>query len=182
MKRKLFFLSALCLVIGAVLLAACAVPPPSCPPLEPGEVELAFETVGQGYIGWVDENVNEPRVFLLDNSQDLSLVKPYLYPNDYEELESINLGTYFVVVLMRERNISTGYDVVIRRVAQRQDGVVTICAELWSPNTSGDLTAETSPLATYYTHIVSVERGSIELQFSESILHTLSLTPTPIPY
>ncbi len=112
----------------------------------------------------------------------MSNVRAYLNPTDFAELESIDFDTYFVVILLREHKAGTGYDAIIRRVTQRQNGVVAVCAELWSPNTSGELTVETSPSESDYTHIVKVARENTDTEISESVLQILSLTPTPIPY
>ncbi len=170
--------------LSTVVLAACniAVPvalkatetPPTCPPLESGEIEFNYETVRMDDGGgWQKDQ--EPQILLFNSAQELDLTK-------FAELESIDFDTYFVVILFRGYRDSTGYDAVIRRVTQRPDGVVTVCAELWSPNTSGDLTVETSPMATNYSHIIKVERENTETLISESVLQILSLTPTPIPY
>ncbi len=180
--------------LSTVVLAACniAVPvapeatqaPPTCPPLQAGAVELKSETIvrSDGFFGIPDEQgfptSSEPRTLVIDQADELNKIHYFVPSEDLVELEYIDFGAYFIVALLRELQGSSGYKVIIKRVAQWQDGSIAICAEFWSPNYSGpseELTAE----VTNYTHVVKVRRNANVKDMSSPILQILEITPTP---
>lgn len=167
MKRKPFFLSALYLAMGVVLLAACAAPPNTCPPLKPGGVEFKFETVDQN----VYSEAIETDVFLITGSQDVYQLEELLYEDAFTQLVNVNYDDFSAVTVFQGHKNTGGYKVTIERLSV-QEHELSICATFLEPGPHQPVgNIETSPY-----HIIKVSKTDLS-SFSVVVLHSFTTTP-----
>lgn len=160
MKRKPFFLSALYLAMGVVLLAACAASP-ICPPLEPGEVELEFETLewsGFSSTGGIVQQ--EENIVVLSQAEELSLPDGWPARRIQQTVDEFNFDSHFLILLSHGFASSTGPSANIKRVTQHQ-GILRVCAEFWDGSGGAGLTVN------YPYHFVKVTRNP-DLEISDT--------------
>ncbi|MCX6049624.1 MAG: protease complex subunit PrcB family protein [Chloroflexi bacterium] len=153
-------------------LAACQTH--TMPPLQPGEVNVPFETIAHDQWG-VDKNLSnrEPRLFLLSTQGDLAQVKDLIDQKVMNQLEQVDFQQYVIVALFRGMKPSSNYQTMITRMTKKNDELM-IYAALYEPNTAyGSATALTSPY-----HIVRVARNNINVAKAKLVLQSVLLTPT----
>ncbi|CAN5679817.1 hypothetical protein BH10CHL1_BH10CHL1_34870 [soil metagenome] len=171
MKKLICFI--LLILTALNTLAACQTN--ATPTLQPGEVNVPFETIAQDQWG-VDKDLSrlKPKLFLLAAQADLAQVKDLIEPKVMSQLEQINFQQYVIVALFRGTKPSSNYQTVITRMTQKNDELI-VYAELYEPNTAyASATAETSPY-----HIVKVARNNINVAKAKLVLQSIVLTPTP---
>ncbi len=158
--------------------------PPTCPPLEPGEVELEFETLESYSFSGGSEGIELPSEGLLVVMND---AEDYLIPNPHsrsskrlqKKIDDMNFEQHFVVAVAR-RGPSSGSHVNINRITQ-QGGELRVCTQFWGPGRN----QASVPSITYPYHFVKVTRYPNLDTLETAVLHTLTvrgafpITPEP---
>jgi len=128
-------------LICVLWLVACASPQPTCPPLEPGEVELAFETVDQD----VYSKAIETDVFLISRLEDIQQLEDLLYEGALIQLANVDYDKFFAIAVFQGNKSSGGYRVTIERLSI-QEHELSVCVIFLEPGArQGVTTEETSP-------------------------------------
>jgi len=138
----------------------------------PGQTELPFETIERSDYG--DYSVREPRVVLVTSLQEIDRLEGLVDQRALGQLAELDFQQYFAIAVFRGTQGTSGYDVIIERVARRGDEIV-VYAQFWETSPYYEVTMEvTSPY-----HLIRVRRDDGESQEIELVLHTRMLTPTP---
>jgi len=178
MNRRILFPLAAWTLLAVLLVAACAAPPPPCPLLESGEVELEFETLTRDGLLGRDNLSREERLIVMNNAEDFSIPYPDSISSKHlqNQIDAVDFERYFVVGLFYGIASSSGYDVNIKRITQK-DGELRICAEFWRPGKNQG----TLPLETYPYHFVKVTRDPHIERYDTIVLQKLTVRG-PFPY
>jgi len=138
----------------------------------PREIELPFETIER--IDYGDYSIREPRLILITTPQEIDQVEGLITQEALDRLAELDLGQYFAIAVFRGTQATSGYDVIVERVARQGDKIV-IRAQFWEPSPHYAVLDEvTSPY-----HLISVPRDSGVLQETELVFQSLVVTPTP---
>ena len=138
----------------------------------PGETELPFETIERSDLG--DYSVREPRLILITAPQEIDQVEGLITREALDRLVELDFGQYFAIAVFRGTQATSGYDVIVERVARRGDKIV-VYAQFWSPSPHYGVRNEaTSPY-----HLIKVRRDDGVSQETELVFRSLVVTPTP---
>ena len=144
------YLVMLCLLLATT---ACR-PSEASSTLQPGAVEVPFETVaieewGSGYEGI------EPQVFLLTETEDIAKVEQLVNSEHLEQLRQVDFERYAIITVFQGVQPSSNHKVVIERIMM-YDALLTVYAKFWQPSpTQGGAAQITSPY-----HLVKVKKDS----------------------
>ncbi len=163
MKHKTFVLIALFTLVNAVFLTACAMFPPTCPPLEPGEVVLEFETVDQD----THSKAVERDVYLTAGLQDPDQLEGLLYENAFLQLANVDYDNFSTVAVFQGHQNTDGYLATIKRITSHEHEL-RVCVSFLEPGAQEPVgNIETSPY-----HIVKVPKTDLP-DYSTLILQSL---------
>ena len=139
---------------------------------EPRETVLSFETIERS--DYSDYSVQEPRVILVTNQGDATQLTGLISQETLDLLAELDFQQYFAIAVFRGTQATSGYDVIVDRVARRGDKIV-IRAQFWEPSPHWEILNEvTSPY-----HLVRVRRDDGVSQETELVLQSPVITPTP---
>jgi hypothetical protein len=114
--------------------------------------------------------------FLITNTAGINQLYHLVYPEVRNQLLKLDYQREFAIALFRGRHGSSGYQVVIERVAQ-QAYTANVYAQSWEPGPYNAVTfMETSPC-----HIVAVTRTGSTIRAASLTLRNRTITPTPPP-
>ncbi|MBX3015244.1 MAG: protease complex subunit PrcB family protein [Caldilineaceae bacterium] len=120
-------------------------------PLQPGEVEVPFETIVAEEWGGAYES-EEPRVFLLTEPTAIDQIASLIEQDQLEQLRQADYTRELVVAVFQGLQPSSDYKVVVTRIT-KQDTLLRVYVQFWQPSSSqGAAPAETSPY-----HIVKIK-------------------------
>jgi hypothetical protein len=137
-----------------------------------GETELPFETIERSDYG--DYSIREPRVVLVTNRQEIDQLKGLISQAALDQLAELDFQQYFAIAVFRGTQATSGYDVIVERVARRGDKIV-IRAQFWEPSPHWEILNEvTSPY-----HLIKMRRDDGVSQETELVLQSPVVTPTP---
>lgn len=162
----------LILLTTVKMLVACHMN--AAPPLQPGEVNVPFETMAQDQWG-VDHDPShrEPKLFLLATKEELPQVKDLVDQKVMRQLEQVDFQQYMIVALFRGTKPSSNYQTTITRLTQK-DNELIVYAQFWEPNTAyASATAYTSPY-----HIIKLASNNFNTTKAKLVLQSIVLTPT----
>ena len=166
MRKQLQFL---CLTSVMILAGMIGCRSKETPTASPDDTGLPFETIFRGdrslYSG------SKPLVVLITELQEIDQLNSLHHQSVLDEIAKVDFDRYFVIALFRDRQASTGYDVIIDRVTRPGNRIV-VHAQFWELNETGSAISniETSP-----NHIIKV-RKETELELQRQVM-----TPPPIP-
>ncbi|NOZ48794.1 MAG: protease complex subunit PrcB family protein [Chloroflexi bacterium] len=167
MSRRILFSLVVWTLLAVLLVAACAAPPPTCPPLKPGEVELEFETIDQS----IHSQAVNKGVFLITGLQDVHKLEGFLHKDARELLANVDYGRFFAVAVFQGNQKSGGYKVTIERLSVKEHEL-RICAIFLEPGPHQPVTTlETSPY-----HIVKFATTDLP-DINSVVLQSLTTTP-----
>lgn len=167
MNRRILFPLAVWALVAVLLAASCAAPPPTCPPLESGEVELEFETIAQS----VYSKAVEKGVFLITGLQDVHKIEGFLHKDARELMANVDYGRFFAIAVFQGNQKSGGYKVTIERLSVKEREL-RICAIFLEPGPHQPVTTvETSPY-----HIVKFATTDLP-DINSAVLQSLTTTP-----
>ena len=162
-------LQLLCLTIVMILAGMIACRSKETPTAFLDDTELSFETVLRGdrslYSG------SEPVVILITDPQGIEQLDNLIDQSVLDEIAKLDFDRYFVIALFRDRQGSSGYDVIIDRVTRHGNKIV-IHAQFWELNETGSAVTHRDTLP---YHIIKV-RKEIEVELKRQVM-----TPPPIP-
>lgn len=201
---RLLHAAALLLLLAACAPPATPVPTPvatGLPPAAAGERSVPFETVDvwtdsarptPGFVSpplvthleTPDPKANNsqlaktPSLQLINSQSAVGLLERMLPLETIAALRAVDYDEYFVLVLLRGMQISTGFDSFIERIGY-QDGALNVYAQFWGP--SPDTPVEAAWVYPY--HIVRVRRADLGGDAAGArlnlVLQPYFVTPTP---
>lgn len=128
------------------------------PTLQPGEVEVPFETVvlaGEGVAVFTEP----PQPYTISSLEEISQLQDLIEPAALQRLQTVDFGIYNLLAVFRAPlRICAGYGVTIDRLVRRAE-VLTVTATDWEPD-GGLACAETS-VSGY--HIIAVRKQNADL-------------------
>ena len=137
---------------------------------------IPFETILQGenstHLGM------EPLLFLIDDPEDATPVLEYLSANRHAivaaQVQNLVYTPGIIIALFRETQATSGYEVNIERVVQR-DKEIHLYAEFWEPGPrSGVTPAGTSPY-----HIIKLLEPIESSEILQLVLHPYPMIHDP---
>ena len=138
----------------------------------PRETELPFETIERSDYG--DYSIREPRVVLVTSRQEIDQLEGLVSQESLDQLAELDFQQYFAIAVFRGAQATSGYDVIVERVARQGDKMV-IYAQFWEPSPHWEILNEvTSPY-----HLIRVRRDDGVSQETELVFQRLLVTPTP---
>jgi len=142
----------------------------------PQETELSFETIERNDSYSAEEGYGglEPCVVLVTTRQEIDHLEGLIRQTSLDQLAELDFQQYFAIAVFRGAQATSGYDVIVERVARRGDKIV-IYAQFWEPSPHyAVFDAETSPY-----HIIKVRRSDGVSTQAELVLQSQLVTPTP---
>ncbi len=119
-----------------------------------------------------------PSLQLVNGQSAVGLLERMLPPEAMAYLHAVDYDEYFVLVLLRGIQITTGFDSFIERIGY-QNGVLNVYAQFWGP--SPDTPVEAAWV--YPSHIVRVRRADLGSDVAGAklnlVLQPYFVTPTP---
>lgn len=138
----------------------------------PKETELTFETIERSDLG--SYSIREPHLILITTLQEIERVEGWITQEALVQLVELDFEQYFAIAIFRGRQPTSGYDIMIERVARRGDKI-EVYAQFWSPSPHYGVRNEaTSPY-----HLIKVRRDDGVDQEIELVLQSQAVTPTP---
>lgn len=128
------------------------------PTLQPGEVEVPFETLvlnGEG------SNVVTPshQLFAITDGADVTQLQPLMEPEAYQQIQEVDFSNYSIIALFRVPGRGcAGYGVTVERLVLRESSL-TVSAHDWEP-IGGTACSETTLSA---FHVVKVHKETVDL-------------------
>jgi hypothetical protein len=145
----------------------------------PKETELPFETIEQrdwtGHEGKQPYSGEEPRLVLVNGRDEIERLEKLVTQEALDQMAILDFGQYFALAVFRGRQPTTGYDIIIERVARRDDKIV-VHAQFWEPNPGHYVF---KPMVRSPYHLVKVRRDGSVIQETKLVLQSRAVTPTP---
>ena len=168
-------LFALIFLLITVLLA-CQ-PGRASPTLQPGEVEVPFETIalseGGGVVKKPERDVG-PQLRLLTTPDEVYELQGRIADEDFAKLQQVDYQQYVIIALLRGRKPTLNYQTIIERITQQGNNLV-VHAQLWEPNpVYGAGEGVTAPY-----HLIKVLRQYIQSPQIKLKPAYILTTPTP---
>jgi len=139
----------------------------------PRETELPFETIEQ-YHRSEGYDSPEPCLVLITSQQEIDRLESLVSRGALEQLAELDFQQYFAIAVFRGVRPTSGYDIIIERIARRGDKIV-VYAQFWEPRLDQVILPEvTSPY-----HLIKVRRGDGVSQETELVFQSQIVTSTP---
>lgn len=162
MRKPLHFF--LCCVVALTVSCQAAIPPPT---LQPGEVEVPFETLVLDEEG-ATEITQGPQLLVVTNANEAAQLQPLIDPEAFQQLQQVDFATHSVLALFRVPGAGcSAFGVTIERLLHKANILVAHAYD-WRP-LAGHECAETS-LSAY--HLVTVLKTDEHLEEIELVLQS----------
>lgn len=136
------------------------------PTLQPGEIEVPFETVVLDGEGWA-EIAQDPQLYALTSIDDIGQLEEFLEPAALQRLQEVDFNTYHLLAFLRVPGRGcAGYGVTIDRLV-RSANQLTVFATDWELREGA--CGET--YASAY-HIVRLRQADVNLVEVELVLES----------
>jgi PrcB C-terminal len=162
----------MCVAIGGLLLVALGACQPSnaTPTLQPGEVEIPFETVvldEEATAISIEDIGTDPQVFTITTHGDIDRIRSLISPESVKKLEEIDLNTNSALVVFRGLQGCSGFGLNVARLRLRDDTLI-IDVQFWQPPPN---TACSDVVISPY-HIIKVDKNLIALDHVQLVLQS----------
>ena len=162
MRKPLHFF--LCCVVALTVSCQAAIPPPT---LQPGEVEVPFETVVLDEEG-ATEITQGPQLLAVTNADEAAQLQTLVAPEAFQQLQEVDFTTHSALALCRVPSAGcSALGVTVERLIRKANTLV-VHANDWQPLT-GHACAETN-LSAY--HLVRVSKTDVNLNEIELVLQS----------
>jgi hypothetical protein len=158
MKMKMRLTITLMLVLMTVT-AACQVSK-ATPTLQPGEVEIPFETVVLDENGENFHLGKEQQLLLLTQPNDITHIEHLISTRSVPQVQQVDFDDYSVIALFHLGGGCAGFGVTIERLTLKA-GILTVHANDWQPQ-DGGACAEEATYSPY--HLVKVRKADAKLE------------------
>lgn len=161
---------ALTLWLVLLVMAAACQSSNATPTLQPGEVEIPFETVV------LDEEASalnfedigtDPLVFAITSQDDIAEIESLISPEAVIRLQEVDLSTYSALVVFRGLQGCSGFGLAIERLRLQQDTLI-IDVQFWQPPPN---TACSNVVISPY-HIIKLDKSLVSLDHVQLVLHS----------
>ncbi|MCB0104649.1 MAG: hypothetical protein KDE53_02040 [Caldilineaceae bacterium] len=146
------------MIFGLLLLLVACQNSEATPTLQPGEVEVPFETIvlaGEGFA----EITEPPPLYTITNAEEIRQLQDLIEPAALQRLQAVNFSSDNLLALFQVPSWGcAGYSGTIERLVRKAD-VLTVMATDWQPP-AGAACAQTN--VTGY-HIVAVSKQDVNL-------------------
>ncbi|RIK33964.1 MAG: hypothetical protein DCC55_33950 [Chloroflexi bacterium] len=157
------------LLVLMTVTAACQ-SPNATPTLQPGEVEIPFETMvldEEASAMNFEDMDTDPQVFAITTQDDIAEIESLITPESVDLLQEVDLNTHSALVVFRGLQGCSGFGLAIERLRLQQD-TLTIDVQFWQPPPN---TACSNVVISPY-HIVRLDKSLISLDHVQLALHS----------